>query len=139
MGITCSVCRQDKDINDFRKASNKRGFRYSCKFCDRDKENVKRARMKKENPALLKQIEREEKLRSNYGMSLSAYNEMLVSQNGVCAICKNQCVSGRSLAVDHDHNTGNIRGLLCCNCNRGIGLLQDNPAYLQAALDYLKA
>lgn len=47
------------------------------------------------------------------------------------------CSSG-ALVVDHDHTTGKVRGLLCHNCNRALGLLQDNKSYLQSAINYLK-
>lgn len=57
-------------------------------------------------------------------------------QGNCCAICGNQCSSGRALAVDHDHNTGNIRGLLCTRCNMGIGLLRTSEL-LSSAINYI--
>lgn len=62
---------------------------------------------------------------------------MLAIQGGVCAICRKECKSGRELAVDHDHETGAVRSLLCMNCNRAIGWLQDDPDLLMAATEYL--
>jgi len=64
------------------------------------------------------------------------YQRILKSQGGICAICKNR--DSRNLAVDHDHETGKIRGLLCSNCNRGLGRFKDSAERLQSAIDYLK-
>ena len=55
----------------------------------------------------------------------------------VCAICKKPCRTGRSLAKDHDHKTGKVRGRLCLHCNVGLGHFQDSPALLLRAVDYL--
>ena len=77
--------------------------------------------------------------KNKYGISLCEYNIMLVAQGGVCFICK-QTEDGRykSLAVDHNHFTGKVRGLLCSKCNRALGLFQDSRALLQEADKYLK-
>jgi len=64
---------------------------------------------------------------------------MLKSQNGNCAICGiDQPSNGRRLAVDHDHETGKVRALLCGNCNTGMGSFMDNPKLLQKAINYLE-
>lgn len=76
-------------------------------------------------------------LRHAFDLSVEEYDRMLVAQNGVCAICLQPCRTGRSLAVDHDHATDRVRGLLCSNCNRGIGLLGDDAARVRAAASYL--
>ena len=73
----------------------------------------------------------------NYGITLREYNNMLVKQNGVCAICEQSCT--KELAVDHDHCTGKVRGLLCKNCNLGLGHFLDNTSYLNSAIKYLEA
>jgi len=77
-----------------------------------------------------------------YGISLDKYNELFKNQNGLCAICggieRVWCWGKlRPLAVDHNHETGEIRGLLCCNCNRALGLLGDNTKTIKNMLDYL--
>lgn len=79
-----------------------------------------------------------------YGLTVERYQEMLAEQGGVCACCKRAEThvhkkSGKlkDLAVDHDHATKKVRGLLCFNCNQGIGRLKDDPALLRAAADYL--
>lgn len=64
------------------------------------------------------------------------YQDKLISQNGKCAICKKE-PNGIRLGVDHNHNTGNIRGLLCFKCNSAIGLLGEDMERLLAAINYL--
>lgn len=83
-------------------------------------------------------------LRRNYGISLNDYNELVITQCGACAICGDvpceEPDAGRNqmrLHVDHDHKTGEIRGLLCSDCNRGIGFFKDDPEMLKRAAHYL--
>lgn len=86
-----------------------------------------------------------------FGITLAEYDRLLDAQNGVCVICGNPPAlalglrsrrQGRAvrprLVVDHDHETGEVRGLLCTPCNRGIGFLNDDPKRVRAALDYLE-
>jgi hypothetical protein len=63
---------------------------------------------------------------------------MLLEQDGVCAICGGDCMTGKSLAVDHDHDTGKIRGLLCQRCNQAIGLLDHDVDKMLSAITYLR-
>lgn len=73
-----------------------------------------------------------------YGLAVGQYEQMLTEQGSVCLICRRPCPRGGELSVDHDHATGRVRGLLCQNCNSGLGMFQDDPALLGAAIDYLK-
>jgi hypothetical protein len=69
------------------------------------------------------------------------YERLLATQDYKCAICKRpreENTLGRRFAVDHDHNTGLVRGLLCYKCNTGLGALNDDPELLQTAADYLR-
>lgn len=72
------------------------------------------------------------------GITPEKYTLMMKEQNGVCAICHSSNKSGRGLAVDHNHETKKIRGLLCSNCNLGIGYLKDDILRLEKAIEYLK-
>jgi hypothetical protein len=81
---------------------------------------------------------RQSHLQRTFGLTIEEYDEMLTAQGGACAICKGVEKSGKRLAVDHCHETGRVRGLLCTNCNNAIGGLQDNPTLLRAAADYLE-
>lgn len=73
-----------------------------------------------------------------YGITLLEYEEMLKRQGGVCAICCEKCSRNDHLAVDHDHETGRVRGLLCEKCNRGLGRFQDRPELLERGGAYLR-
>lgn len=83
-------------------------------------------------------------LEREYGITIDEYNKLLEKQNYRCAICGGEGFlmdSSRhkiKLVVDHDHNTGVVRGLLCHNCNRALGLFHDNEKDLLSAIDYLK-
>lgn len=72
-----------------------------------------------------------------YGLTNEQLEEMTKQQQGLCAICKSPPKEGRRLDVDHNHITKEVRGLLCNNCNRGIGHLQENPEILSKAIAYL--
>lgn len=74
--------------------------------------------------------------RKLYGITPKEYESLLTAQGGVCAICGG-IDPKRSLGVDHNHDTGKIRGLLCMSCNIGIGNLDDNVELLTKAIVYL--
>jgi len=85
------------------------------------------------------------KLQKTYQITLDDYNMLLKSQNNACAICKThedymdrKKGIKRSLAVDHDHLTGKVRGLLCHRCNTAIGLFNDAFTTVESALKYLR-
>jgi hypothetical protein len=71
-----------------------------------------------------------------YGVTRDQYNTRLQEQDGVCAICQREDPH-RALAVDHDHKTGEVRGLLCADCNTALGKFQDDPEVLHRAKTYL--
>ena len=75
-------------------------------------------------------------LRHAYGITIEEYNALFIKQNGVCAICHNS-PNGKSLHVDHDHNTGEIRGLLCWKCNAMLGNAGDSIKTFESAVQYL--
>lgn len=80
-------------------------------------------------------------LMERYGITPEQYDAMFYEQGGGCAICGRED-SGRKnhklLCVDHDHKTGKVRGLLCDECNNGLGRFQDDPELLMAAINYLQ-
>jgi hypothetical protein len=77
------------------------------------------------------------KLSRDYGVTLESYEAMLASQAGVCAVCKDINPSGKRLAVDHHHESGKVRGLLCSRCNTMIGHARERIDILVAAIGYL--
>ncbi len=76
--------------------------------------------------------------KSRYNITEAEYNVILSSQLECCAICKKKCKTGRRLAVDHNHQTNEIRGLLCMRCNVTIGNLRDNEDLIWDIMEYLK-
>lgn len=73
-----------------------------------------------------------------YGLSLNDYNQMFKEQNGCCAIClKHQSELKTKLNVDHNHLTGEIRKLLCNQCNQALGLVKENKDTLKRMLEYV--
>lgn len=81
--------------------------------------------------------ERDKYLQKTYGISLNDYNKLLEKQGGKCKICGVVPNGKNSLHVDHDHDNGFIRGILCFNCNDGIGKFKNNKDLLQSAINYL--
>lgn len=92
------------------------------------------------------EMQRHHSLTKKYGISLDEFWSYWIIFKGKCSICQNDLKlperrQGQSLdvvAVDHDHNTGQIRGLLCNRCNKGLGLFKDSPKLLESAANYLK-
>jgi len=79
---------------------------------------------------------REKNYRLRYGITTAQYEEMLITQQGVCRLCRRPPKNNR-LSVDHDHESGAVRELLCVACNRAISHIED-PVWYAEALDYLK-
>ncbi len=79
------------------------------------------------------------KIGLKYGVTEEEFNRMRTEQEFKCKICgKHENDQVRRLSLDHDHKTGEIRGLLCDNCNVGLGNFQDSPEILQSAINYLQ-
>jgi len=90
-----------------------------------------------------RQVNSDKHYRRKYGVSLEWVKTKLVIQDFKCAICKTEGFKMRDdhytgMNLDHSHVTGKARGLLCHNCNRGLGLFQDNPNYLREAARYIE-
>ena len=142
--IRCSGCKVDKQEDEFHRNSTRKSGRASfCKPCAI--EYQKKYRVQNHESLIAKQRQRytpEQRAAMDrkrmYGISNEDYQALLDAQGGVCAICHNPCVSGKRLAVDHNHETGVVRGLLCTRCNPGIGYFQDDLALMHRAMAYLE-
>ena len=77
-------------------------------------------------------------LKGKYGITVEDYQQMFIDQENKCAICQRHSRGEKTLVIDHNHETGKVRGLLCYSCNSGIGLLQDNIKMLHNAIEYLE-
>lgn len=75
-------------------------------------------------------------LAKKYGLTPEQFESMLLAQNNVCAICSNR---RKAMCVDHDHSTGEVRGILCRRCNALLGLIEDDTARLARAIQYLNS
>jgi hypothetical protein len=73
-----------------------------------------------------------------YGLTIEAFSALLLEQGGVCASCGTSEFGSRGPNVDHDHVTGNVRGILCSNCNCAAGFLKDDPALAKRLATYLE-
>ena len=125
----CPDCKETKLNDDFFKQKKaKDGLAWSCKECDCKRRQSNRNKNFKGY--------RNTRLKLEYGMSQDYYEFLLKSQNGMCAICKTS--DGKPLCVDHNHESGLLRGLLCNKCNMALGLLKvdKNSDILINALNY---
>lgn len=95
-------------------------------------------RWRDKNKAKVSEMNRAYSLRRFYKMTVEQFEQLLASQGNRCAICETTDPGPKNFHVDHDHKTDRIRGILCNNCNRGIGYLKDSAEVLQKAVEYLK-
>lgn len=97
-----------------------------------------RREYRERNREKVREYQRKSKFKKKYGITLDDYAEMLEAQDGRCAICGDFPPHNKLLYVDHCHDTGDVRGLLCQQCNSGIGFLGDNVERVRKALTYLE-
>lgn len=137
--MVCKKCKQPKGSGDFYPSDpnwcKKCRYEYTKsnrhKHRERDKTYSKEYRKRFPEKAKLK--DRRKNLKK-YGLTPEDFDNMLRDQNDRCKICREEDIM---FHVDHDHKTGKVRGLLCSNCNTGLGLFRDNVAYLENAINYL--
>jgi hypothetical protein len=128
---TCGIeARNTEELELFVKTTNGKFGRYNlCKKC-----HVSSDTMKAHNNSLEKRVKK-------FGISVEQYNEFVEKQNNCCAICgthkDNFTGRGSNFHIDHCHTSGKVRGLLCNNCNTGLGQFKDNAESLQSAIQYL--
>jgi len=123
---TCTKCQITKEFTEFgAHKAGKNGLRSECKQCRKSRPYDRKVQLNRY-------------LKSAYNITLEDYDAMLAEQNGVCFLCgtDNPGKYGR-FSVDHNHETGEVRGLLCNQCNVGLGALQDSPSLLLKAAQYL--
>jgi len=135
----CSVCKVSKPLGEYYNSmSSKDGKGYRCKVCD---SSARKKYYEENEKSLEKRTERGRRSKyKKYGITSEEYQVMLDKQGGCCAVCGGEETRSASheMSVDHDHITGKVRGLLCNNCNRGIGLLGDTEEALHKAWTYLR-
>jgi phage terminase large subunit-like protein len=116
----CTKCGEDKPLESFhRQRSGKHGRLATCKVCE-----IERSRSRH--------------YKKTYSISVKEYDDMVEKQQGACAICgTHQDDPPKRLYVDHDHETGAVRGLLCMHCNAGLGHFRDSQGLMLRAIKYL--
>jgi len=141
----CGICRTLLPTTAFYPSRfTQDGFDNRCKECYRTYQRTHRKEIntrvsatRRNNKERHNTYVRRHAYRAKYGISLEKYEEMCKEQNGVCAICHKPESQKKRLAIDHDHETGLVRALLCNSCNAAIGFLQDDIGIASNALAYL--
>lgn len=120
----CTKCSQSLPLSSYYKqVGGKLGVRANCKECSK---KVNKARWVKKGKYYL--------IKSRYGLTEEEYDAIIERQQGKCKICSKV---PKKPCLDHDHNTGRVRGMLCDDCNKALGLLGDNTELLESAIKYL--
>ncbi len=129
----CTKCIEEKDESLFcKKKDTKDGLSSQCKPCG----NAYSLKWRKDNPIKAKDSMRGYTLRK-YAISDLVYSNMLEAQNGLCKICGKTNPDNKTLSIDHNHETGEVRGLLCSKCNLALGGFRDSVDLLKKAIEYL--
>ncbi|HEX2737134.1 MAG TPA: endonuclease VII domain-containing protein [Acidimicrobiia bacterium] len=154
----CKKCGEVKPLADFyNETSGRDGKRATCKLCESAtrrrwyQANSERAiarslQWQRDNPERYKAYQRayqrdtdkdrEYHLQRKFGLTQAEYEQRLAAQEGGCAVCGDR-PGKTSLHVDHDHDSGAIRGLLCMRCNNALGLFREQTQLLENALRYV--
>jgi hypothetical protein len=121
----CCVCLEIKPLVEgfYRNSRCASGHSVYCKTCCSSWQKLHQHRIH---------------LRHVYGIELEEFEAMFEAQGGVCAICGEPPVVGRRLSVDHEHDSDQVRGLLCQKCNAAIGMLGDDPEVIERAAQYIR-
>jgi len=138
----CTTCKVEKPRSEFSRNKNyEDGLWVYCKPCDsarRDTDKYRaQARVRQKQWRLADPRRQARAARKHkYGITPEQTQEMLRGQNHACAICQDE-INEATLQVDHCHDTGVVRGLLCRGCNLGLGNFKDSAKLLDAAKEYL--
>lgn len=147
----CSKCKKVKPLDEFSKRKERKsGYGSRCKECMNEqhkawrkgKEAIVYARSrawKAKHKEHIKEYNFLKKLHYNYGLSKDDYNRMLDEQDSKCLICDKRFTDKLKPCVDHNHETGEIRGLLCIYCNTMLGYAKDSCRILEKGIVYLKS
>jgi hypothetical protein len=136
----CAKCKKIKPFSDFlRAAKSSDGYYWSCKACNKDIRKLAEQRRSQRGRKYAPNVLRNMHLKK-YGLTVDSFNEMLRKQDGKCAICKTDKPGGRYkvFMVDHCHETGKVRGLLCHICNVRLAAAGDNLENVMRLVRYLQ-
>ena len=127
-GRICASCRNFLPWTEFQKGNGPNGKKSHCKAC--------RSYYAKSAYNPLKKFSQH--LQYAYGISYEDYEALLTSQKHCCAICLKPLKRGRLRNLDHCHNTGKVRGILCHRCNLALSFFDNDPEFVYKILDYLE-
>lgn len=132
------VENREKFLAYFR-ANKEKYAQHSKNWREKNREKVNKIAMewRKRNPAKVIAAIKTQDLKK-YGLTQAAFDAILESQGGGCAVCAIPAAKGRRLCVDHNHMTGKVRGIICNNCNAALAQSGDNPERLLALANYLR-
>lgn len=138
----CTKCGETKPTDGFSLRSDTGRYRSACKDCH-NKANLDRYYTNETTKEAHRKASRKHSLKK-YGLTQEQYDKMYAEQDGRCAICSceiSHTSEDRYLSscVDHNHKTGKVRGLLCWDCNVGLGKFFDNPEIIRNAISYLQS
>lgn len=135
----CSGCKKKKVLSEFWKDKNiTSGYCSQCKECSKRKQKIWMNKNKDKDSQIQRRRQKSYK-RQGIKITLEEYDEKFGIQNGRCAICgRHQSEIKRRLDVDHNHKTGQVRGLLCRMCNLIIEIVENNKYKIPLAKNYLK-
>ena len=141
---TCSKCKETKALSEFhfsKRSSDSRQHR--CKSCAKAFTQPATKQWRKNSPEGYTESTKRTKVKLKYGISVEDIENLMIQQNSLCALCKNP-ISFNSEEkkdkphIDHDHESGIVRGLLCLTCNTGLGMFKDSFDLLEQAKQYLQ-
>jgi len=151
MTKVCTKCGLEKPKDLFAWKHKAKGYLKAwCKSCDSERvgewlktpngrEASRQKDAKREASGERKEHHRHKAMRTKYGLEPHEFEGLLEAQGSKCVICSDHlAVSKGKYAIDHNHDTGSVRGVLCVPCNAAIGLLKDNPKIIDAASAYLR-
>ncbi|KKN19342.1 hypothetical protein LCGC14_0946770 [marine sediment metagenome] len=154
----CSTCEQELSLGEFQKdLSRKDGLNKQCRKCSAIRaakyrqstsgSQVQRKYYRKNRDKILTYTKAYQKARPlatrnrallrRYSLTIEQHQQIYSSQNCCCALCGNPTPYDK-IHTDHEHETGKVRGLLCCRCNMGLGFWEDSIEGLQRAIEYLR-
>lgn len=143
----CKSCQQIRHMTEFPiQFAATDGRMALCKFCENARQRTWRKAAMASRPDFVaaRQLSQDKHKAQRYGLTLEAYRELEAKVTGKCEVChkpprcRKQWRADSRLHIDHCHKTGKVRGLLCTDCNRAIGLFEDDPAALFRAAEYVR-
>lgn len=139
----CTLCKQEKDISCFHKnTTRKSGLQSRCKDCQK----ITGKEWFKNNPEKIKEYDKRRypkhegwRRQRRYGISPEEFEKKFESQGRKCAICKSVDPGWKNWCLDHNHVTGENRGILCNGCNAAVGFSRESEIILLSIIDYLRS